>query len=766
MKITVYSPIIMMVAILSFNQSCNNTYEICTIKEISLLPLPQKIEKGLDTFLLNEKTNLIFDEKDKDLASIGSYLKNYLKDNYQFELLAKNGNPSIHLLLEENFTNEEAYTLKVDSVGIEIRGKTPRAVFYGVQSLLQILPSEKKKFGGFKIPSVKIADEPQFKWRGLHLDVCRHFFEVAEIKKLLNVAASLKINTFHWHLTEDQGWRIEIKKYPKLTEIGAWRKAIQLNHAVEYPLKFDYTKYGGYYTQEQIKEVVEYAKSRFITIVPEIEMPGHAVAALAAYPQYSCNGGPFEVLTEWGVSNDVFCPGKDETFGFIEDILTEVIALFPGEYIHVGGDECPKIRWKLCPACQNRMKTEKLKNENELQSYFIRRVEKFLSLKGKKLIGWDEILEGGIPERAAVMSWRGENGGIEAASNGHDVVMTPNDNCYFDHYQGIYNEPLAIGGLTTLKDVYNYLPVPNGLAEQYKKHILGSQANLWTEYIPTKEHLEYMIFPRLCALAENLWTNENIQNYDYFIKRMDDEYKRLDLYKVNYRINPPEGFEEINKTLDDSFIVKLDNGIPSSEIKYTLDGTEPNENSQLYINPLVLKLSQKQSLKAISIMKNGRKSQVISGSFEKFKFLEPIQKENLSKGISYIYYEDTVLSAFSIKAKDTRNGIVSNFRLPKDIRHNFFGISFTGYIQIAEDNVYTFYTQSDDGSVLFIDNELIVNNNGCHWWEEKNGKVALKKGLHLIKVNYFQAKYGYSFGVNIESNKMRKQQIPDDMLFN
>ena len=724
------------------------------------------MEKDSGFFTLEKKALVAFDEKNQDLAIVFNYLKSNLTDNYQFDLNTGSV-AAIELKTDENIANDEGYTLKISDKGIEISGKTPRSVFYGVQTLLQMFPSEKQPFNGFKIPCMTISDEPQFKWRGLHLDVCRHFFTVEEVKKILDVAASLKINTFHWHLTEDQGWRIEIKKYPKLTEIGAWRNADLLNHGVEYPPKYEYKRYGGFYTQEQIKDVVKYAKEHFITVVPEIEMPGHAVAALAAYPEYSCTGGPFDVYTKWGVSEDVYCAGKDKTFDFLEDILSEVVELFPGEYFHVGGDECPKVRWKQCPDCQKRIKTEKLKNENELQSYFIKRIEAFLNSKGKKLMGWDEILEGGLPERATVMSWRGEEGGIEAASNGHDVVMTPNAYCYFDFYQGKYNEPLAIGGFTDIKKVYDYQPVPEKLEEQFKKHIMGSQANVWTEYIHTPEHLEYMIFPRFCAMAENLWTSEGLQNYDEFLGRLAKEYQRLDLKDIHYRVTPPSGFEEVNKFNEDSVLIKLENGIPSSEIRYTLDGSEPNENSLPYKAPFILKLDKKQTLKAITCMKSGKKSQVITGTFEKFEFYEPVGKINPDPGISYVYYEDTVISAMSITAKETKKGIMNNIKIPAGSRQMFFGLSFSGYIDIPEDEIYTFYLASDDGSVLYLDNELVVNNDGFHWWQEKSGKIALKKGLHTLKLNYFQGKYGSSLsGIAIESSKMQKQAVNDKMLFN
>ena len=341
-----------------------------------------------------------------------------------------------------------------------------------------------------------------------------------------------KMNTFHWHLTDDQGWRIEIKKYPKLTEIGAYRNGSMVGHYSDQ--KFDDKRYGGFYTQDDIKEIVAYANQRHITVVPEIEMPGHAVAALAAYPEYSCTGGPFEVGKIWGVLDDVFCP-KDETFTFLENILSEVIDLFPSKYIHIGGDECPKVRWKACPKCQQRMKTENLKDEHELQSYFIQRIEKFVNAKGRKIIGWDEILEGGLAPNAAVMSWRGTEGGIAAAKEKHYVVMSPGSHCYFDHYQGEpKNEPIAFGGYTPVEKVYSFNPTPKELSADEAQYILGAQANLWTEYIETPSHVEYMIFPRMLALSEVVWGTSNPEKLADFQNRMIQHFDIFDKKGINY----------------------------------------------------------------------------------------------------------------------------------------------------------------------------------------------------------------------------------------
>ncbi|MCW5898386.1 MAG: family 20 glycosylhydrolase [Flavobacteriales bacterium] len=438
----------------------------------------------------------------------------------------------------------EGYRLTIRPNEIEVMAPSSVGLFRGSRTLVQLL--EQGRSPG-ALPCLTIIDHPRFPWRGMHLDVCRHFFQAGFVKKYIDLQARYKMNTFHWHLTEDQGWRIEIKKHPKLTEVGAWRSGSQIGpYAAQ---TFDNERYGGFYTQDEIREVVAHAARRHVTIVPEIEMPGHAMAALASYPHLGCTGGPYEVQRGWGVFDDVFCAGNDSVFTFLEDVLTEVMDLFPGEYIHIGGDECPKTRWKSCPKCQARMKAEGLKDEHELQSYFIRRIERFVNSKGRKIIGWDEILEGGLAPNAAVMSWRGTEGGIAAARAGHHAVMSPGSHCYFDHYQGDpANERVAIGGYTTVQKVYGYEPIPAELKPGEQRYILGAQGNVWTEYILSPEHVEYMAVPRMLALAEVLWTPEEKRDEADFLRRLEAEFPRLDdldvhasraVYEV--RINPSQG---------------------------------------------------------------------------------------------------------------------------------------------------------------------------------------------------------------------------------
>ena len=522
------------------------------IDELSIIPKPLKVIKKAGHFSLNPESKIYLNSKEKQSHHAADYLIKKLNKssefNFKVEKVTEQDLQKNVILLSTNEKDkslgDEGYTLTVNADFVLISAFKPAGLFYGIQTLRQLLPIEiesKEKAENIKweIPCVEIRDVPRFKWRGAHLDVCRHFFPKEFVKKYIDILAMHKLNTFHWHLTEDQGWRIEIKKYPKLTEIGAWRVDRGDIHWNERKQQQPGEKatYGGFYTQEEVKEIVKYAKSRFITVVPEIEMPGHAVAALASYPEYSCFGGPFTVIAGgyWPIK-DIYCAGKEGTFEFLENILDEVIPLFPGEFFHIGGDEAFKENWEKCPDCQRRIKEEGLKNEHELQSYFIKRIEKFINSKGKRLIGWDEILEGGLAPNATVMSWRGFEGGIEAANAGHDVVMSPTSHCYFDYYQAKKGEPLAIGGYLPLKKVYSFEPVPKDIDADKKHHILGAQANVWTEYIPTPEHAEYMLLPRLCALAEVVWSPENQRNYDSFQRRMKKHYGRLTKMGVNYRV--------------------------------------------------------------------------------------------------------------------------------------------------------------------------------------------------------------------------------------
>jgi len=529
-------------------------------QQVTIIPTPSKMQVKSGVFKLTNGTVIV---TSGDLAHEAEMLNYYLNQLYGFRLDVKSksaGKSNIILTKKTGSGNPEAYILNMNAKAATIQATDVRGLFMGIQSFLQLIPPQKvssRHDFSISIPQVTIVDEPAFGYRGMHLDVCRHIFDIAFIKKYIDYIAMQKFNTFHWHLTDDQGWRIEIKKYPELTKVGAWRNGTTIGR---YPgTGNDGIRYGGYYTQEQIKEIVKYAADRHITVIPEIEMPGHASAAIAAYPELSCfpnestrapkniawSGdtiGKF-VQQTWGVFPDIFCP-TENTFNFLENVLDEVMQLFPSTYIHIGGDEAPKDNWKRCAHCQKLIRKEGLKDEHELQSYFVQRIEKYLNSKGRKIIGWDEILEGGLAPNATVMSWRGEEGGIEAASDNHDVIMTPGGWMYFDHTQTKQEDSVTIGGFTPLEKVYKYQPVPAKLDASKAGHVLGAQANVWTEYMAYPSKVEYMIFPRMSALSEVLWTPESRKNWNRFKNSLPFIYQRYQLWGANYFKNSEQVMKE------------------------------------------------------------------------------------------------------------------------------------------------------------------------------------------------------------------------------
>lgn len=540
-----------------FIMACTGKYDNVqnTSEDYQVIPKPAELTMQVGKFVIDGGTSISATE---GLNEEATFLAESIQQLTQVSPSVTDQKASIALALNNQIENEEGYTLEVTPDQINISGKNAKGVFYGIQSLVQLisLPEEGSSITDVTVPAVTIKDQPRFIYRGMHLDVARHFFDVDFVKKYIDMIAMHKMNTFHWHLTEDQGWRIEIKKYPELTKVGAYRNGTITGH---YPGETnDNERYGGFYTQDDIREVLAYAQKRHVEVIPEIELPGHSQAAIASYPYLSCfpeeptevpnglmseaskeqqkNGQPKVVQESWGVYNDVYCAGKEETFAFLEGVLDEVTALFPSKYIHIGGDECPKKNWERCPNCQKRIKEEGLADEHELQSYFVTRMEKYLNSKGKQIIGWDEILEGGLAPNATVMSWRGVKGGIEAAKQDHNVIMTPNSNCYFDHYQSkdTDNEPLAIGGFLPVEKVYSYEPVPEELSADQQHYILGAQGNLWSEYIKTEEYMEYMALPRATALSEVVWSQKEDKDFEDFKSRLTHMRKLYEVKGYNY----------------------------------------------------------------------------------------------------------------------------------------------------------------------------------------------------------------------------------------
>ncbi len=730
---------------------------------LNIIPQPKSLMRLQGEFKLNYKTKIVAtDEPGRRSAGI---LNDLLMKNYGFKLefteKGQKNNELVFLPQGAAIGNPppEAYGLTVSPKGILIIG-SETGQFYALQTLMQILPVNFK--GETKIPAVDISDAPRFSYRGMHLDVSRHFMPLDFVKKYIDLMAQYKFNQFHWHLTDDQGWRIEIKKYPKLTEIGSRRPdtVVQKNFN---PYIGDGVPVSGFYTQEQIKEVVAYAKARKINVIPEIELPGHASAALAAYPQLGCKENfEYKVQQTWGIFKEVFCP-TDATFKFLEDVLEETIALFPDSpYIHIGGDEVLKDHWKESAFVQDLMKRENLKDEHEVQSYFIRRIEKFVNSRGKKIIGWDEILEGGLAPNATVMSWRGEKGGIEAAKAKHDVVMTPTDYLYFDYGQGDpKSEPFNIGGYVPLERVYSYNPHPKELTEDEKKYILGAQANVWSEYLKKPENVEYMVFPRMLALAEVVWSPFESKNFGKFQSRLSAHFPRLDKQNVNYRIPEPANFK--NAYLNDGKCenctakILLFPHVPNSKIYYTLDGSEPTEKSNLlFVEPIVevtVKRGETVDLKTIVVLPNGRKSATYTATFTGREMLAAIDLKDAEAGALFRTFTKSYNSVDEIKAEDFENSGQTKTLGLLQFRDKLsetapFAVEFEGFINVPNDEIYEFELNADDGAALWIDGEKVVNNDGI---KEKitlqSGIVPLKKGYHRFVLKYFKGQGKWALGL-------------------
>lgn len=617
----------------------------------------------------------------------------------------------------------EGYTLDISRTRVRAVASTPAGLFYAKQTLLQMLGTD-----GL-VPCAKITDYPRYSWRGFHVDPCRHFQSVDDLKAMIDVMAQYKINTLHWHLTDDQGWRIEIKKYPRLTSVGAWRT------------EWDGGVHGGYYTRDQIREVVAYAAERFITIVPEIEMPGHAVAAIRAYPELSCTEEPVGSFSTWGSPDIVMCPGKEKMFEFLEDVIEEVSALFPGEYIHIGGDECKKARWERCPACQARIKAEGLLKtadatpEERLQSYAVKRMEGILQKYGKKLIGWDEILEGGLSPNATVMSWRGEKGGIAAAEQGHEVIMCPShDGMYLDHYQGDPKiEPETISGDNTLEKVYGYNPaIP----------VKGLQGNLWSEYIYSEAQRQYMFFPRAFAIAEIAWTKPENKDFKAFCTAVDRACEALDARGINYHIPMPEqpGGSYDHVAFLDKAVLEFSTTRPMRMV-YTIDGTEPTAASATYEGPI--EFTSNATLKIACVTSYGKLGKVRTIDIRKDSLRLGVkleEKPSIMLRSTYGFFLDW--SEIPSDAFWTEPRAIGSFRdIPRQepTHYNMLGLNFyaaeaTGYIKVPEDGIYVLSTLFDQ---LWIDGEkLIDNGNEVKKHSRRDAGIALGKGYHPVTVRF------------------------------
>ena len=603
-----------------------------------VIPLPQEIDltEGKN-FVLDKSVQIIVPEGNAQLQRNAQFLSEYVKEATGMELTITTDetvSPAIRLALGVDNENKEAYLMTIEEGLVTITGASEAGVFYGIQTLRKSLP--KGVAEAVELPAANIYDYPRFSYRGAHFDVSRHFFPVDSVKRFIDMLALHNINRFHWHLTDDQGWRIEIKKFPELTKVAAYRPETVIGRNSG---EYDGTPHSGHYTQDEAREIVAYAAERHITVIPEIDLPGHMQAALTAYPHLGCTGGPYEVWKMWGVSENVLCAGNDETLRFIEDVFTEIIDIFPSEYIHVGGDECPKVRWEKCPKCQARIKALGIKSDDKhskeeyLQSFVINHAEKFLNSKGRQIIGWDEILEGGLAPNATVHAWRGFGEAIEAARQGHDVIMSPTTFMYFDYYQtkDTEGEPLAIGGYLPLEKVYEVEPVPEVLTPEEAKHIIGAQANLWTEYIPTYSHVEYMELPRMAALAEVQWTMPELKNYENFLQRIPQMVKTYDMKGYNYATHVFDVTASFDPdTVKNALMITLKT-IDNADVHYTLDGTEPTSASPLYKEPVAITDSCTFKARAVRGEKLGRvigeKIKFNKASMKPITMLKPINKQ-------------------------------------------------------------------------------------------------------------------------------------------
>jgi hexosaminidase len=687
--------------------------------EINLIPKPVRMQVNPGYIELNRNFIITYPAEETRLKNTADLLSAQLQSLTEFDFKVEKAQSSrknsIFISIDSTLRNElgpEGYILKSGYKKIEITGSAAAGVFYGIQSLIQLLPvietgHDGEKAVSWRIPSVEITDYPRFSWRGMHLDVSRHFFPVDFVKKYIDLIAMHKMNTFHWHLTDDNGWRIQIQAYPLLTDISAWRADRESLPWGERPLQQPGEKasYGGFYTQDQIREVVQYAAERFITVIPEIEMPGHSSEVFAAYPELSCRGERLTVKTGsyWPIT-DIFCAGKEETFAFLENVLKEVAGLFPSKYIHIGGDEADKTEWKKCPHCQARIKNEHLSGEEELQSYFIRRMEKVLNSQGKKLIGWDEILEGGLAPEATVMSWRGYEGGIEAARQGHDVIMCPTNYCYFDYYQADPEfEPEAIGGMVTLKKVYSFNPIPSELNAEESKHILGGQGNLWTEYIATPEKAEYMTLPRMTALAEVLWAPAGSLDWEDFRARLQSQFARFRAMHVNYsegsaRVLITTGYDSVQERLN----IGLETEAFGTEIFYSLDGSNPDTNAVLYKEPIA----------------TGGSAEVRTQAWKHGEPLEKpaIYKVSVHSGIGRkIYYKEMFSERYPARGEFALNdGLNGSLNFNDGMWQGFNGNDLDVVVQVKDREIRSVTASflQDQAKWIFLPVQLVIYGSG------------------------------------------------------
>lgn len=735
-----------------------------------LIPAPAGMQPLPGRFLPGGKTAIaLSDPRNRELQELGALAADILRQAWARPVTINKAPASagtqaaLQLALAPDATaNRESYRLQVDPQGVRLSAPTAAGLFYGLQTLRQLAPPDSGKIG---IAAVRIDDAPRFGYRGLHLDVGRHLYPLDFLKRHLELMARYKFNTFHWHLTDDQGWRLEIKRYPRLTSVGGFRKETVLGRQLD-PYVGDGKPYGGFYTKAQARELVAYAQKLYITVIPEIDLPGHTVAVLAAYPELACTPGPFEVRTTWGVDDNILCP-SEQTFTFVENVLDEVMDIFPSQYIHLGGDEAPTIRWEQSRLAQEVMRREGLKTEHELQGWFLRRVEKFLNARGRKIIGWDEILDGKPSPTATVMSWRGMGGGIKATQLGHDVIMSPTDYAYLDYCQGDpAREPICIGGYLPLRQVYSFEPVPDELTPQQARHILGGQGNIWTEYLKAPDSVEYMVWPRALALSEVLWSPRGARDWGGFQQRMGPQLAALERLDVNYRIPEVGGLDDDVVSLQPRAKLQLSSPIDDAVIRYTTDGSDPSPQSPRYGGTVELALDERgTTVIARLFLPNGRIGPARSARFL-HGILQPaaqLDEKTLQPGLRRNYYELEMQGVAAMAdATPQRSDIAEQISIPDNTRNTAFGLWFDGYLRIPDDGVYRFTLTSDDGSVLEIGGEVVIDRDGSRSPGESTGSIALAAGLHSLSLHYFQGGGGKVLQLLVSRGGQTHKLVPQD----
>lgn len=711
---------------------------------INIIPKPEMVRRSEGVFKLDRNTKIVATDDSK--LRMANLLNDILDQTQKFRLTVVSKAPSANYIvfLDPRYAIRETkipgkpnslHAVTVSRDHVEFEGYE-EGLFYGLQTFRQLLPAEASV--PIQIQAVQIVDVGRFPYRGMHLDTARHFMPLSFVKKYIDLMSQYKFNQFHWHLTDDQGWRIEIKKYPKLTEIGSKRPE---SHEGVYSTVFkgDGRPVEGFYTQDEIREVVAYAKARYINVIPEIELPGHASAALAAYPNLGegCKTDyKYEVKKTWGIFKEVFCP-TEQTFKFLEDVLDETIKLFPDSpYIHIGGDEVLKDFWKESAFVQELKAKENLKDEHEVQSYFVRRMERFVNSKGKKIIGWDEILEGGIAPNATVMSWRGMKGGIEAAKAKHDVIMTPTDFAYLDYGQGDPAfEPLNIGGYLPLSKVYSFDPVPKELTAEEAKYVIGAQANIWTEYLETPAAVEYMAFPRMLAIAEAAWSTPENKNFEDFRRRLNANFRLLDKQNVNYRIPEPDGM--YNVITDKEKTVVTLTPAEGTKVYYTTDGSTPDEKSAVYSKPVTVSLEEGSSatLKAVVANSAGRKSVIYTATIVRDAMREPVVLAETKPGVNF----EVVVPTDNLEPKkfsgETKSIFLPQFEKQIDLKKPF-GVQYDGYLKVAQDGVYELQVDSTWDATLVLGGKMLINESGTKDRKMKSTVIPLKAGWHKISLRY------------------------------